>query len=572
MPVMERLLVVDDEEMNREVLSRRLARSGFEVAVACNGAEALRMVNEQPFDLILLDQMMPDRCGSEVLRELRKRHSQSDLPVIMVTGVTESWKVAEALEEGANDYVTKPVDFTVALARIRAQLARSRAAKEGRQTDPLTHLPNRTYFAEQLEAALARARGNPGWGFAVLFLDLDRFKLVNDSLGHIAGDRLLVELAGRISSAAESGHDGEAPLVARLGGDEFIVLANGIADEKIAERLAQHLLRELRRPSPLEGHEFHASASMGIALLRSDHRTAEQVMRDADAAMYAAKRRGRGHAAMFDISMRGRALRQLRLELDLRTALAKGELSVHYQPRLHLGTKKILGFEALARWSHPEQGTIEPSEFIPLAEDTGLIREIGLWVMREASRQIRVWRERWPGEPGLDVAVNVSPVQLRDPDTVNQVRTILEETGIEPRALRIEITESTVFSDIHEARRIMQELKALGVGLELDDFATGYSCLRHLCELPFDSIKIDRSFIVDIARKNSDTRELVRTIMRMAENLRLGVIAEGIEDEESADVLREMGCRFAQGHYYSRAVDSAAIGALLEKQCAHGAC
>ena len=283
--------------------------------------------------------------------------------------------------------------------------------------------------------------------------------------------------------------------------------------------------------------------------------------------MYAAKGIGRGHAVMFDASMRDRALRQMRLESDLRAAVGKKQLRVYYQPRVDLRSEEILGFEALVRWEHPEHGLIEPSEFVPLAEDTGLIREIGLWVLREACRQIKAWRERWPA---LDVAVNVSPVQLRDPNLLCDIRAALDETGLDPRALDIEITESTVFADIEEARRIMRELKSLGVGLKLDDFATGYSCLRHLCDLPFDSIKIDRSFILDVAGRNSDTRELVRTIMKMAENLSLGVIAEGIEDKESAAVLRDMGCRFAQGFYYSRAVDSAAIEVLLEKQGAHG--
>lgn len=567
MPVMERLLVVDDEEMNRDMLSRRLERSGFEVAVARDGDEALRLVDERPFDLILLDQMMPDRCGSDVLRELRRRHSQSDLPVIMVTAVTESGKVAEALDQGANDYITKPVDFTVALARIRAQLARRRSAKERRQTDPLTHLPNRAYLGDHLDLALVRVREQTEWGFAVFFLDLDRFKLVNDSLGHLAGDRLLVELAGRVQSAAESGCSDEAPLVARLSGDEFIIVANGITDEKAALALADLVVRALRHPFLLEGNDFHASASIGIVLSRPDHHTAEAIIRDADAAMYAAKERGRGQAVLFDISMRDRAMRRLRLESDLRVALEKGQLTVHYQPRVDLETEKIHGFEALARWHHPERGLIEPSEFIPLAEELGLIHDIGLWVLRKACRQIKGWRERWPE---LDVAVNVSPIQLRDPNLVRDIREVLEETGLEPRALDIEITESTVFASIDEARSIMYELKSLGVGLKLDDFATGYSCLRHLCSLPFDAIKIDRSFILDLAGRNSDTRELVRTIMKMAENLGLGVIAEGIEDKESAAVLREMGCRFAQGYYYSRAVDPTAIEALLEKQGSDG--
>jgi diguanylate cyclase (GGDEF)-like protein len=352
---MERLLVVDDEEANRDILSRRLERSGFSVAVACDADEALRMVSEQPFDLILLDQMMPVRSGSEVLREVRKHHSQSDLPVIMVTAVTESGRVAEAFDDGANDYVTKPVDFTVALARIRAQLVRKRAAKERRQTDPLTHLPNRAHLAEQLEAALTREREQPGWGFAVLFLDLDRFKLVNDSLGHIAGDLLLVELAGRVQSALETNPAGESTFVARLGGDEFVILAKGLVDAPAAQALGEHVLKTLRHPFRLDGHEFHASASIGIALSRPDHRTAEAIIRDADAAMYAAKAVGRGHAMIFDLSMRDRALRQLRLESDLRAALGKEQLKIYYQPRVDLSSEEILGFEALLRWQHPER-------------------------------------------------------------------------------------------------------------------------------------------------------------------------------------------------------------------------
>lgn len=685
----DRLLVVDDEELNRDMLSRRLERSGFRVETAPNGAEALRMVKETAYDLILLDQMMPGRSGSDVLRELRSEHSPSELPVIMVTALTDSVKVAEALESGANDYVTKPVEFTVALARIRSQLSRkhaetarrrseeryalaARAANDGlwdwdlvanriyyserwigmmglatrsvgnspdewfsrvhfqdlprlrealdlhcqnrteafeceyrirgrdghyrwmvgrgmavrdgagkpvrmagsrsditeRKTiDPLTGLPNRVLFMERAEAALRRRDEEEAYRFALFFVDVDRLKLVNDSLGHAAGDQLLVQFSRRLSDVLSTRSDERVDfLAARLSGDEFAVLAEGLASPADAEMLAEQILRTMRGAFLLERQEFYVSASIGIAFAAPEHRNVEDILRDADTAMYVAKARGRSRAVLFDASMRDRAANRMRIETDLRSALGKGQFVIHYQPRMDLETNRICGFEALLRWRHPERGLVEPSEFIPLAEELGLIRDIGLWVLGEACEQIKRWRRDWPEIPALDVAVNVSPVQLRDPELVPQIAAILEEAGIEPAALQIEITESSVFDNVGEARRVLTALKELGVGLKLDDFATGYSCLRYLYQLPFDAIKIDRSFTVDLRSPDSEGRELVRTIMTMARNLSLGVIAEGIEDKEAAVVLREMGCRYAQGYYFSRAVEPVAIEELLERQ------
>jgi EAL domain-containing protein (putative c-di-GMP-specific phosphodiesterase class I) len=279
--------------------------------------------------------------------------------------------------------------------------------------------------------------------------------------------------------------------------------------------------------------------------------------------MYVAKAHGRARVVVFDVHMRNQASSRLRIETDLRVALAKGQFSVHYQPRVDLATNRICGFEALLRWKHPTLGMIGPSEFIPVAEDSGMIRQIGLWVLGEACRQIKKWRDEWPDRPPLDVAVNVSPVQLRDPELVGQIHAILAETQLDPSALQIEVTESSIFENIDEARRVLMSLKSLGVGLKLDDFATGYSSLRHLYSLPFDSIKIDRSFTVDLGSPGSELRELVRTIMSMAQNLSLGVIAEGIENKVGANALRELGCRYAQGYYFSQAVEPAAIEGLL---------
>lgn len=697
MSMKESLLVVDDEEMNRNMLSRRLVRAGFRVEVARDGAEALRMMDQQTFDLVLLDQMMPVQSGSEVLRELRLLHSEAELPVIMVTAVADSGKVAEALDSGANDYVTKPVDFAVALARIRSQLSRKHAetarrhseeryalaarathdglwdwdlltdridyserwknmldlegseignspgewlsrvhvedlgglqqalaehlqneseafeceyrirARDGhylwmagrgmavcnpdgepirmagsqsditaRKTiDALTGLPNRLLFTERAEAALGRAEREESWGFAVFFIDLDRFKLVNDSLGHIAGDRLLVQFSRRLCEAVRDYREPvntptapRAPLVARLGGDEFVILIGGMTDSSAAAQAANRVLQAMQPPFQLDRQEFFASASIGIAISRPDHRAVEDILRNADTAMYVAKSRGRACAVVFDEPMRDRAENRLRLESDLRIAVGKGQLVVFYQPRVDLNTEKICGFEALLRWKHPTRGLVPPAEFIPLAEETGMIREIGLWVLREACGQIKLWRNLWPRAEALDVAVNVSPVQLRDPELLNRLKEILAETGLEPPALQIEITESSVFDNVAEARGVLLELKKLGIGLKLDDFATGYSCLGYLRQLPFDSIKIDRSFIADLGSPDSEKREFVRTIMNMARNLNLGVIAEGIEDKEGAAILREMGCRFAQGYYFSRPVDPAGIESLLAKELA----
>jgi diguanylate cyclase (GGDEF)-like protein/PAS domain S-box-containing protein len=680
-PAKECVLVVDDEEMNRNVLSRRLERSGFEVEVAHSGADALRKTGERAYDLVLLDQMMPGKSGSDVLRELRNQYSESVLPVIMVTAVADSGRVAEALELGANDYITKPLDFTVALARIRAQLSRkqaetarrqsderyqlaARAANDGlwdwdlisnqvyystrwksmaglsdgevgnspeewfsrvhaddvvalraamqqhmdgesdcfesdyrvrqkdghyrwmtgrgsalrnsdgklvriagsqsdatrrKTVDELTGLPNRLLFNERLEEALKRSRTNPESRFAVYFVDLDRFKVVNDTMGHLAGDQMLVEFANRLRSVSA----GTNSLVARLGGDEFALLQEIAGGSEQAAAFGDALVGAMLPAFLPGGREFFTTTSVGIALSSEAHTSADALIRDADIAMYAAKSRGRGRWAIFDDSMRRNALDRLEIELDLRTALAKGQFVVHYQPRVDLETKRIRGFEALLRWKHPRRGLILPDEFIPVAEDTGMIREIGLWVLGEACEQMRRWQQQFPDKPWLDVAVNVSPVQLRDSALVQQVAQILNETGLEPSGLQIEITESTLLSDIEETRELLLALKALGVGLKLDDFATGYSCLRYLHRLPFDTIKIDRSFIRSLENGDVESRELVNTVLSMAQGLSLGVIAEGIESQATADLLNDMGCRFGQGFHFSAAVSVEDATALL---------
>jgi diguanylate cyclase (GGDEF)-like protein/PAS domain S-box-containing protein len=686
-----RILVVDDEELNRDLCVRRLERKGFEVRAAKSGQEALAMLEDESFAIVLLDHMMPGLSGLEVLQILRRRWLPQELPIIMVTAVADSASIAEALDLGANDYVTKPIDFSVAIARIRSQLSRrhaeialrrseeryalaARGANDGlwdwnlqtgeiyfsprwremlglaegeeakdragwvelireedRATfeqalerhlsggspafeceyrmrspdgscrwmstrglavrddagiavrmagsqsditekitrDVLTGLPNRVLFQDRLLAALDRVRGGNEAGFAVLFLDLDRFKLINDSMGHIVGDRLLQEVAHRIRSGVRdgslSGRKTGDSLVARLGGDEFAVLLEDISEPSAAEAVCERIARSMRPAFRCGQDEIYSSVSIGIVLSSSGCSNPDELIRDADAAMYAAKSRGGGHWMVFEPSMQDLSRRRLQTETDLRRAIERGEFRVYYQPRVLLENGSICGFEALARWQHPTRGLIMPNDFIPIAEETGLIAPIGLWVLREACRQMRAWHARYPSEPPLDVAVNLSVRQCREKNLVGQIAEILGETGLPPECLHLELTESILLEDLEQARGFLTELKSLGVGLKLDDFGTGYSSLRYLSGLPFDSLKIDRSFMVNMQARGTDSTEaaIVNTIVGMAGHLRLGVIAEGIEHEEQIDRLLAMGCKYGQGYYFSKPVDAETTEELL---------
>ena len=686
-----RILVVDDEEMNRDLCVRRLERMDFQVRAAESGQEALSMLEDESFDVVLLDHMMPGLSGLDVLRTLRRRWTQQELPLIMVTAVADSPSIAEALELGANDYVTKPIDFAVAIARIRSQLSRrhaelalrrseeryalaARGANDGlwdwnlesgeiyfsprwlemlglaegqiagnragwtaliherdRATfdraldahlrgiapafeceyrmrrpdgsrrwmstrglavrnaegiatrmagsqsditekitrDVLTGLPNRVLFQDRLLAAIDRRQGAAAPGFAVLFLDLDRFKLINDSMGHVIGDRLLREVAQRVRGAVRdcslSGRPAGDSLVARLGGDEFAVLLEDIEEAADADAVCERIAHAMRPAFRCGVDEIYCSLSIGVVHWSSAYRSPEEMIRDADAAMYAAKSGGGSRWAAFEPSLHDLSRRRLQLESDLRRAIEHEEFRVFYQPRVFLETGAICGFEALVRWQHPARGLLLPHEFIAVAEETGLIVNIGIWVLREACRQMHLWHLRFPRTPPLDVAVNLSVRQCREKDILRQIAESLRETQLPPECLHLELTESVLLEDMEQARAFLTELKAMGVGLKLDDFGTGYSCLRYLSGLPFDSLKIDRSFLANMRATAAETAEtaIVNTIVDMAGNLRLGVIAEGIEHEDQITRLLAMGCKYGQGFYFSQPVDAASSEDLL---------
>jgi diguanylate cyclase (GGDEF)-like protein/PAS domain S-box-containing protein len=422
--------------------------------------------------------------------------------------------------------------------------------------DPLTGLPNRLLFMDRLEHALSLASRQTRL-IMVLFVDLDDFKVVNDSLGHEAGDTLLVAVAKRLGACLRP-----EDTVARFGGDEFAVLLEDITVTSDADLAAERIVEGLRKPFVIEGREIFISPSIGIVSATSSHDRPKDLLRKADIAMYVAKGKGKARYEVFDSTMNVRALERLELENDLRRAIERGELRVHYQPKVLVGTGKIVGTEALVRWEHPERGLLPPVAFIPIAEETDLIVPLGRWVLTEACRQTREWQELYPSDSPWVVCVNLSGRQLRHPELVKDVGRALQETGLEPENLDLEITESVLIEDQLSNLTTLRELKRLGVKLIIDDFGTDYSSLSYLKRLPADFLKIDRSFIGGLGEDPKD-EGIVSAVIDLARVLGLEEIAEGVETTEQAAYLRELGCRFAQGYLFSKPLPAEEIGALL---------
>jgi len=422
--------------------------------------------------------------------------------------------------------------------------------------DALTGLPNRALFMDHLRLAVERAkRPKKRYLFAVLFLDLDRFKVINDSLGHTMGDQLLVATATRIQKCLR-----HLDTVARFGGDEFAVLLDGVEDVNDTIRVAQRLQRELTTPINVGGHEVFTSVSIGIALSNTGYERPEEVVRDADTAMYRAKAAGKSRYEIFDTGMHSRAVALLKLETDLRRAVEREEFVVHYQPIVSLSDDSIQGFEALVRWRHPERGLVTPAEFIPVAEETGLIIPLGRWVLREACRQMHRLQAASVSPRPLSLSVNLSGKQFMQPDLVGQVKQILGETGFDPRRLHLEITESSVIENTETVTEMLMQLRALGVRLSMDDFGTGYSSLSYLHRFPIHTLKIDRSFVSGGDGEN----EIVRTIIMLARNMGMDIVAEGVETKEQLAYLKELKCEYGQGFLFSRPLDLDTACKLLE--------
>ena len=440
--------------------------------------------------------------------------------------------------------------------------------------DALTNLPNRTLFLDRVRHALILSQRHTTYKFAVLFIDLDEFKIFNDSLGHAAGDALLIQIARRlnvsirgIDTISRSGLIQSTSTVAseeslaRLGGDEFVILLEEIRDCGDAIRVAERIQERLSIPFVVEGQEVVTTASIGIAFCATSYSNSEELVRDAEIAMYRAKREGKARCQVFDNAMHAFAVKRLRLETDLRRALELGEFRVHYQPIVSLQSGKIVGFEALSRWERPE-GLLSPAHFIQIADETGIILPMNRLLLREACQQLRAWQSQFPCDPPLTISVNITPKEFAQPDFAAQMGTILGEVGIDPSSVDVEITETIAMADPQRSNLVLSELKTLGVHLSIDDFGTGYSSLSRLQGFPVDALKIDRTFISKMDT-DSETNEIVRIIIMLAHNLGLKVVAEGAETAEQVSLLKQLKCELVQGYFFARPGDHAAAQELL---------
>jgi diguanylate cyclase (GGDEF)-like protein len=594
-----RLLIVDDIGDNRTILKRRFERRGFDVTEAESGLVAIDLIDKSPFDLVLLDVMMPGIDGMETLKRIRGRKSASALPVIMVTAKSESDNIVDALEHGANDYVTKPVDFAVALARVNTQLSRRRAEqqvalaneelrkanedlerrveertrrlidanqrlkeeiadREELQArsqhlayhDSLTGLGNRLLFKEQLDEALKDVSVTPH-PLAVLFLDLDGFKAVNDTLGHSVGDLLLKSIAVKLRDLLPS-----TDRIARLGGDEFAILQMSSPQPTSSTSLADRIIDIVAQPHNIDGHDVTVGASVGIAIARPGEMSTENLLKSADLAMYSAKSEGRGTYRIFDPQMDAIVQTRRSLERDMRTSLAQGGFELYYQPLVNLQTKRVTAFEALMRWNHRDRGAVPPSEFIPVAEDMGLIIQLGEWALRRACMEA----VEWPDD--IRVCVNLSPLQFAKGNLVSTVVSALASSGLPASRLELEITESVLLEKSERNITILNQMRELGVRISMDDFGTGYSSIGYLRSFPFDKIKIDQSFVRDLL-VDEGSLAIVRAIAGLGVSFGMTTTAEGVETEEQMRCLNLEGCVEVQGYFYSKPVPTSEIAGVL---------
>ncbi|WP_026798428.1 MULTISPECIES: EAL domain-containing protein [Planktothrix] len=601
-----RILIIDDNSINLDLLSELLDYAGFEVWTALNGQTGLEIISQKIPDLILLDIMLSDWDGFEICAYLKADPTYAQIPIIFITALSQSQEKVKGLKLGAVDYITKPFDQSEIIARINLHLklhslntqlkheihqkkqveqslyqlnleleqrVEERTAQlqitleelqEAQKNlldreqqlhykayhDPLTELPNRSLCLNQLKTLIEQTKTDSNYRYGLLFLDLDRFNIVNDSLGHLLGDQLLKQVAKRLQSCLTPNLK-----VARLGGDEFVIIVENFTDNQEVITIAQNILEVLNPVFKLNQYEVYIGGSIGITFSHFGYDYPEDILRDADVAMYAAKANGKGCYQLLTSELQQKAINCLQLENDLRRAIQNQEFSLHYQPILSLLTPGKLGFEALIRWHHPKKGMIPPDQFIPVAEETGLIIELGLWVIKTALNQILIWQEQFPSFSEITINVNVSPQQLMIPCFSEQVQKLLLDFKIKGDQIKFEITESSLLKTGSDYIEVLKQLKNLGIQFCIDDFGMGYSSLSRLHEFPIDTLKIDRSFVNRIG-SNQGEIELIRTIITLAHGLGMDVVAEGIETKSQLNQLSLLGCEWGQGFLFSKSLNT----------------
>jgi diguanylate cyclase len=560
----------------------------FQLDSALQGQEGLAklqtaLAENNPYSVAFVDMRMPP--GWDGVQTIQKLWEiDADLQVVICTAYSDhSWDEISA-KLGLTDRMLilkkpfDPVEVTQLATALSEKWALRRAARLKMEDlesmvdqrtreltflamhDKLTGLPNRALLTDFLEKAIRKASENADSNYAVLFLDFDRFKLINDSLGHESGDLLLKGIAERLTGSLQlAGKSGpvEGSLAARLGGDEFVLVIQGKFDTAHACEFAQGLLRMLDMPHILAGREVHSTASIGITTSELRYERAADAVRDADTAMYHAKAAGKARYVLFNQKMHEDVTALLEIENDLRGAADRGELLLHYQPIISLSTGAIDGFEALVRWNHPKRGLVPPLSFIPCCEETGIIIPMGYWILDEACRQLKEWNRKYPHLPNLTIAVNLSAKQLTDPQLLTTLERIIGSTGIAPHSLALEITESVMIRNADAAKLVLKQIRALGVRLHMDDFGTGYSSLSCLHQFPLDGLKIDRAFINNISEQRNYVA-VVHAIVDLARNLGMRLIAEGIETKEQVVMLQALDCEMAQGYYFAKPMNVAA--------------